>query len=218
MRTNLQIGVAGAAVALAALWPGSSNANRIVNGGFEDGVYSSTKRHATNPSVPVGWIPNAGYDTPGNFNSVVQFDPHTGSYSLAFGNDPGYPVAGLWQKIRTAVGRTYVMNFYIGNVHPTGYFAVMVNSCVEATIVGDQYPPSFTITYADGRSVRVTPAGVSDYTLVSFSFAGTGRDRVGFSAVNDDASYLVDDVSVAEAFAHGPGGRARRGAACGGAR
>ncbi|MEJ0044880.1 MAG: hypothetical protein WDN04_01040 [Rhodospirillales bacterium] len=123
---------------------------------------------------------------------------------------------GLWQKIRTAVGRTYVMNFYIGNVHPTGYFAVMVNSCVEATIVGDQYPPSFTITYADGRSVRVTPAGVSDYTLVSFSFAGTGRDRVGFSAVNDDASYLVDDVSVAEAFAHGPGGRARRGAACGG--
>ena len=45
--------------------------NLIVNGGFEDGVYSSALGGNTNPNVPVGWTSSVGFDLHPTFNFVT---------------------------------------------------------------------------------------------------------------------------------------------------
>jgi hypothetical protein len=159
--------------------------NLITNGGFEGGVYSSTlflnltNSFVTNDIVPNGWAPSPGFDWLPAFNGVTSFNPHSGAHALFIGNNVGDPLATLSQTFSDAPGQTYSATFYLGNTHTTGFFQALIDGNVQLTV---QIPP--------GNQNQL------DYGLKTFTFLGTGSDTLTFQAANNNASYLVDDVSV----------------------
>jgi hypothetical protein len=198
--------IVGLAAAIASGWCNGCRANLVVNGGFEDGVYSSTATPSplpavTNSGVPDGWTPSPGFDIPA-WNGVTSSDPHSGSFALFIGNDPGFPLASLSQTFTTVPGEFYVASFYIANVYSAGYFNAFIDSNEELNIVGSTnigpppYTYSFTTTFANGQTLVSSVASPANYTLESFTFVGTGSDTLTFTGVTDDASFLIEDMSV----------------------
>ena len=90
------------------------HANLIVNGGFEDGVYSSASSDAIpgvtviNPNIPTGWTPSPGFDISA-WNGVQSYNPYTGHFGIEIGNDPGYPLASISQNFYTISGQKYAV-------------------------------------------------------------------------------------------------------------
>lgn len=152
----------------------------IVNGGFEDGVYSSTINGSTN-IVPIGWTPSYGWDQTANFNwnGVSGFQQHSGSNAVFIGNDPGYSLATLSQTFNDVAGTLYQASFYLGDIQHFGYFSAFINGGTE-----------FYISIPDDQP-RILP-----YIQESFLFLGTGSDTLSFSGMSDAASFNLDDVSV----------------------
>lgn len=153
-------------------------ADIIVNGGFEDGVYSSTINGSTN-IAPTGWTPSYGWDQVPFWNSVGVLPPHSGSNSVMIGNGPGDPVATLSQTFLDTAGVSYQGSFYLSYIFPTGSFSALINGAVVTNVT---LPPFAT--------------GISTYTKEFFTFVGTGLDTLTFSAFNDDFSYSLDDVTI----------------------
>jgi hypothetical protein len=193
--------IAGSAFLICASWSSSSKANLIVNGGFEDGVFTSAIDGGVN-EAPVGWTPDAGYDAPGNYNSVTTYNPYDGSHDLFIANDPAFPLASLSQSFTTILGALYAASFEVANVWPTGFLAVMIDGVPQATVAAPSVdlPASgaitFTTTFADGRSTVSTPSSYQQYVLESFDFVGTGSDTLTLAAENAEESYQIDDVAV----------------------
>jgi hypothetical protein len=101
-----------AAAALAAGTAGAQAANLIVNGGFEDGVYTSTIGGNTNTQVPVGWDSTAAFDLEPGFNNVSTNLPHSGSFDLSIGNFDYQPLATLTQTFSDVSGDSYTVDFW----------------------------------------------------------------------------------------------------------
>jgi hypothetical protein len=193
--------IAASAFLIGVSWSSSSNANLIVNGGFEDGVFFSSIDGGAN-EVPVGWTPDAGYDTPGNYNSVTTYNPYEGAHALFIANDPGFPLASLSQSFATIPGALYGASFELANVWATGFLEVMIDNVPQATVTAPSVALlpagviTFTTTFADGRTTVSAPTSYQQYVLESFDFTGTGFDTLMLAGENDEESYQIDDVAV----------------------
>jgi PEP-CTERM motif len=147
----------------------------IVNGGFEDGVYTS----GGNSSVPKDWTPNAAFDSEPGFN-FVNSNPgfvQSGSHSLSISNYDYQPLSQLSQGFTDQKGATYSVSFYGvdggANEDPAAYLNVAVGTAGA--------------TFSDT---------VSKFTKGTFIFVGTGSDTLIISAQTDPSEWFVDSVSV----------------------
>lgn len=149
----------------------------IVNGGFEDGVYSSMLGGNTNAAVPVDWTPNAGFDLNQGFNHVTSANPHSGSNALSISNFDNQPLATLSQTFADVAGATYSVSFWGfdggANGDANAYLSVSVN----------------------GAGVQFNDT-VSSYQQGTFTFVGTGSDTLVIAAQTNPSEWFVDDVSV----------------------
>ena len=171
--------------------------NLIVNGGFEDGTYSTTIVGPTfgnlTFNVPNGWTASIGFAFG---DGVVTFNPFSGSDALAIGNQSG-PTAVLSQTFTDTPGVTYWVNFYLGNIQ------------AEPGI----FPPGFFSASIDGNvGFSLVPTSSSgSYIKEGFSFIGTGLDTFLIAAQNDIAEFEVDNVSVTAQLHGVPGPTAGAG-------
>jgi len=72
MKSKIKLGLAATVMAGAIIVSSNRAANAdniLLNGGFEDGVYTGTIG-GTNLNVPNNWIPNQAFDFQPNFNQV----------------------------------------------------------------------------------------------------------------------------------------------------
>jgi hypothetical protein len=111
-----KLALASAAFAGAIVFSSSNAANAdniLLNGGFEDGVYSVSVPllGVIHNSIPNSWIANFGYVSQPAFNQVnnANFIPvHSGTFALQIGNFDFQPVPSLSQtffKRRSAMWR-----------------------------------------------------------------------------------------------------------------
>jgi PEP-CTERM motif len=156
---------------------GAQAANLILNGGFEDGVYTSTIDGNTNTGVPNDWDSTAAFDLEAGFNRVIEADAHSGSFALQIGNFDYQPTATLTQTFSDVAGDTYTVSFWAfdggANGDPAAFLTVSVGSASE--------------TFNDT---------VATYTEGTFTFVGTGSDTISIAAQTDPSEWVVDDVSV----------------------
>jgi PEP-CTERM motif len=153
----------------------------IVNGGFENGTYSSTINSATNSSIPNGWTPSYGFDWAPQWDHVnTGSGAFDGNAYLSIGNDDGNPEPDLSQTFSDVAGTTYFGSIYVdyggagtGDTNP--YFDVWVDGT-----------PLVTLT-------NLAPGVWTDYT---FSFTGTGSDTLTLGGNTTPVEWFVDDVSV----------------------
>jgi hypothetical protein len=178
------------------------NPNLLVNGNFEDGVYTSQVSMGTivlsNPDVPIGWNSSLGFELiPASWNGVLSAN---GNIWLAIGGDSGLARSVISQDFGDAPGATYTVSFNLGNV-PTGRgdsLEVFIDGNLDMTITATS-SNEFTTTLANGKSFVTmentsNPPGTLPYSE-KFSFVGTGDDTLELRAVTP-ASYSVDNVSV----------------------
>jgi hypothetical protein len=162
--------------------------NLVANCGFENGVYSSTIGGNTNPSVPTGWTPSAGYDLESGFNNVESAVVHTGSYSLQIGNDDGQAVPMLSQTLTDVSGANYSGSIY---VYYGGAGTTDTNPFFNVSIDGS---PVLALNYlAPGT-----------YTEYNFSFTGSGSDILSIGGNTSPSEWFVDDISITGAVATTP--------------
>ena len=163
--------VSGAAFSLA------NAVELIANGGFENGVYTSEG----NTNVPNDWTPNAAFDSQPDFNHIEDnvHRVRSGSFSLAISNDdqPQQPLSQLSQSFSDVVGATYSVSFYAFDGGANGDPMAFLNVAVGAT----------GVTFNDT---------VSSFTNGTFTFVGTGSDKLVISAQTNPNEWYVDDVSV----------------------
>ena len=110
MKSKIKLGLAAAVMAGAIIVSSNRAANAdniLLNGGFEDGVYTSTLGAGlTNTSVPNNWIPNQGYDSESGFNRVntAPFIPvHSGTFALQIGNEDSQDLPSLSQTFSDVI-------------------------------------------------------------------------------------------------------------------
>lgn len=160
--------------------------NLIVNGGFEDGVYSSALGGNTNPNVPVGWTSSVGFDLHPTFNFVTtsptpNTTPFAGTYSLSIGNYDAETPASLSQTVTDVVGGVYTLSYtaeYGGN-DPSAILKVLSFTTLSQGVVlsnDDRSFPWYTATY--------------NYPII-----GTGSDVITISAITNPSEWYVDNVS-----------------------
>jgi hypothetical protein len=152
---------------------GAQAASLLLNGGFEDGVYTS----GGNPNVPNDWDSTAAFDSYPNYNKVGEEYAHSGDFSLLIGNTDSEPLATLTQTFSDVAGDTYTVSFWAydggANFDPNAYLKVSVGSASE--------------TFDDTVAI---------YTEGTFTFVGTGSDTLVIAAQTNPSEWLVDDVSV----------------------
>lgn len=159
--------------------------NLVANCGFEGGTYSSTINSDTNPSVPIDWTPNAGYDLVPGFNYVISSPSYVnnGTYALSIGNYDDQPAPSISQTLTDSAGTTYTASFYVkyggaGGGDTGAYFDAQI----------------------DGATLKaLNDTAVNTYQLETFSFVGTGNDTLSFTASTNPSEWYLDDVSVAAA-------------------
>jgi hypothetical protein len=156
---------------------GAQAANLILNGGFEDGVYTSTIGGNTNTQVPVNWDSTAAFDLEPSFNHVSNFMPLSGSFDLSIGNFDFEPLATLTQTFSDVSGDSYTVNFWAFDGGAFGDAAAFLT-----VSVGSQ-----SVTFDDTTAL---------YTLGTFTFLGTGSDTLTIAAQTNPSEWFVDDVSV----------------------
>jgi hypothetical protein len=156
---------------------GAQAANIILNGGFEDGVYTSMIGGNTNTGVPNDWDSTAAFDLEAGFNRVIEADAHSGSFALQIGNFDDQPTATLTQTFSDVPGDTYTASFWAfdggANGDSAAFLTVSVGSASE--------------TFNDT---------VATYTEGTFTFVGTGSDTISIAAQTNPSEWVVDDVSV----------------------
>lgn len=156
---------------------GAQAANLILNGGFEDGVYTSSIGGNTNTQVPVDWDSTAAFDLEPAFNHVTTGNPHSGGFALSIGNFDDQPLATLTQTFADVAGDTYTVSFWA--------FDNGANGDANAFL-----------TVAVGSQGKTFNDTVATYTEGVFTFAGTGSDTLSIAAQTNPAEWIVDDVSV----------------------
>jgi hypothetical protein len=167
-----------AAAALAAGTAGAQAANLIVNGGFEDGVYTSTIGGNTNTQVPVGWDSTAAFDLEPGFNNVSTNLPHSGSFDLSIGNFDYQPLATLTQTFSDVSGDSYTVDLWTFDGGANGDANAFLSVSVGA------------------QGVTLNDTAAYPWIEVNFSFVGTGSDTLTISAQTNPSEWFVDDVSV----------------------
>jgi hypothetical protein len=148
-------------------------ASLILNGGFEDGVYTS----GPNTQVPNDWVSNAAFDSQPGFNHVTMGSVHTGNFALEIGNYDDEPLATLTQTFNDVAGETYTVSFW-------------------AFDNGANQDSSAFLTVSVGSQSKTFDDTVATYTEGTFTFVGTGSDTISIAAKTNPAEWFVDDVSV----------------------
>lgn len=150
----------------------------ITNGGFEDGTYTSIVGGYTSASVPVGWTPNAAFDLEPLFNSVITGNQHAGAFDLSISNYDYQPLATLSQTFYDVSGDTYSGSFWAydggANGDSNAFLALLIDGTPEV-------------------GLNDTVAKWTEYT---FSFTGTGSDKLTIEATTNPNEWYVDNVSV----------------------
>ena len=156
---------------------GAHAASLLLNGGFEDGVYTSTIDGNTNTEVPNDWDSSAAFDLEPSFNHVTAGSPRSGSFALSIGNFDDQPLATLTQTFSDVAGDSYTVSFWAfdggANGDANAFLTVAVGSASE--------------TFNDT---------VATYTEGTFTFVGTGSDTISIAAQTNPSEWIVDDVSV----------------------
>lgn len=176
---NLRIAFACAAVLGLLGTPTVRAGQLIVNGGFENGVYTSTIGGNTNYNVPVGWTPNAGFDLEPPFNFVTSYNPYAGSYDLSIGNFDYQPVPTVSQTFADVSGQTYSGSFYAYDGGAYGDGNAYLDLWVDGVLL-----------------VALNDTAAYPWAQYTFSFTGTGSDTLTIGADTNPAEWYVDDVSV----------------------
>jgi len=172
----LPIALAGACALILSPWAKADEL--LLNGGFEDGSYSSTILSATNGSVPTDWTPNYGYDSESSYNHLATGNQYAGSYDLSIGNYDYQPLAELSQSFADVSGDSYTVTFY-------GY---------DGGAGGDSN--AFLQVSVGAQSATFDDTYGSPYTEGTFTFTGTGSDTLTIAAQTNPSEWYVDDVSV----------------------
>lgn len=175
--------VAGLALVPTAAFATCFTDNLLTNPGFECGVYSSTIGTSTNAGVPNGWTPNAAFDSEPSFNEVRNspVNPvHSGVAALAIGNEDFQDLPTLSQSFSDTANTTYRVNFYLDYQSGKGADA----------------GASFFAQINGANELTLTDSVGSGYTLESFTFKGTGSDKLTFAGNTDPGEWFVDDASV----------------------
>jgi hypothetical protein len=150
----------------------------VVNGGFENGVYTSTISGNTDTQVPVGWTPNAAFDLEPGFNHVTTYNPYAGSYDLSIGNYDYQPVPTVSQTFSDVAGSTYSGSFYAydggANGDGNAYLDLWIDGNLLVALNDTAYP----------------------WAQYTFSFTGTGSDTLTIGADTNPSEWYVDNVSV----------------------
>jgi hypothetical protein len=154
-------------------------ANLIANGGFEDGVYTSSIGGNTNTQVPVDWDSTAAFDLEPGFNHVTSSNPHSGLSALSISNFDDQPLATLTQTFGDVAGDTYNVSFWA--------FDGGANADANAFL-----------TAAVGSQSKTFDDSVASYTEGTFTFVGTGSDTLSIAAQTNEGEWFADDVSVTE--------------------
>jgi hypothetical protein len=150
----------------------------ITNGGFENGVYTSTIGGHTNASVPNGWTPNAAFDLEPPFNHVYSGNQHAGSYDLSISNYDTEPLAELSQTFYDVSGDTYSGSFWAYDGGANGDLNAFLGLLIDGV-------PKVGLNET-----------VSSWTEYTFSFTGKGTDTLTIQAATDPSEWYVDNVSV----------------------
>lgn len=151
------------------LLPSSSNANIVVNGGFETGTFS-------------GWTQsgNTGFTSVGTGVEV-----HSGTYGASFG--PVGSLGYLSQDLSTTAGQTYNLAFFLRNSSATANeFLVSVGG---VTLFDQTNLSTFSFTE---KTEQFTAAGSS--TTLTFGFRNDG----GFFGLDDVSVDPVRTPAVPE--------------------
>jgi hypothetical protein len=178
-RSSFVLGL-GCAALLALFAPAALHADSqlIVNGGFENGTYTSTVGGNTNAFVPVGWTANAGFDLNPAFNRVNTGNQFDGNYLLSISNFDYQPLATLSQTFSDVSGDTYSGSFWAydggANGDPNAYLSLLIDNNALVTL-GDT---------------------IGSWTQYTFTFTGTGSDTLTLAAQTNPSEWFVDDVSV----------------------
>jgi len=170
----------GAASVFAVCAGRANAADLILNGGFEDGVYTATDtgNGNTNSSVPIGWSPNDAFIDYAGFNHIVSGGAvESGRNALSISNYDAEPEAELSQTFSDVVGQAYTVSFYGYDGGANG------DSNADLTVSVGSASASFNDT-------------VSTYTLGTFSFVGAGSDTLTIAANTNPSEWYVDNVGV----------------------
>ena len=152
-------------------------AELLINGGFEDGVYTSAG-NSSQTSVPNGWETTAGYDLNPSFNRVLPTHVNSGAAALQLGNVENQIPATLTQSFSDFIGVLYTVSFYV--------FANGGDASAFLTVSAGEQQAKLT------DYTSFTPG----FVLQSLTFLGSGSDTLVISANNTPAFWYVDDVSV----------------------
>jgi hypothetical protein len=159
--------------------------NLILNGGFENGVYTAGNG---NPYVPVAWTAatpfiygSGDYDGTGIYGA-----PHSGSYNLSIGNfdyqASTIGLASISQTFSDTAGQAYNGVFYVYYGAARADANAFFRASIDATTM-----------------VSLTDTTGNTYVAENFSFTGTGSDTLTFSAQTNPSEWMVDDVSISSA-------------------
>jgi hypothetical protein len=153
-------------------------ANLLLNGDFEDGVYTSTIGGNTNTEVPVDWTPNAAFNLEPGFNHVTSAFAESGTSSLSIGNFDDQPLSELSQTFADVSGATYNVSFW----------------AFDDGSGGD--PAAFLTVSAGGSSRTLDDTVAFPFQNFTFSFVGSGSDTLTIAGQTNPAEWIVDNVSV----------------------
>lgn len=191
-----------AAVSLMSVLPAVSNANLLVNGGFESPALSATFA-VYNQGADIGGWTVVGTGDPVNSMAVLRndymeyagtlaFSPHGGIQSLDITGAANRGFNGVRQSVTTTVGADYEISFWVGNqdaAFPAYTLASAISLDIDGTSVG-------TFSNADNTSADV------NWKQFTYGFQATsGTTTITFYNVtpSDDMMAGLDDVVLTSA-------------------
>jgi hypothetical protein len=174
------LSVSAAAMAHASSICDAATGNLIVNCGFETAPTPGS-------NVPPGWTVNQW-----NFEEQIVSTPvfvNSGNTALQLGNDLGQGgplfdgAAILSQSFTDVAGEDYTFSFFLLNN------AVFGGGPTQFEAFWDSTSGTPLLDLVDSTTT-------GGYTEFSFNVLGTGSDSITFTAVNQPASFYLDDVEV----------------------
>ena len=155
--------------------------------GFEDGTTQGWTA-ANNDSGSTTWaVGQNGYNPSGNSGSV--YTTHGGNYYIGSVYDASNAVDNWLISPQFMLGGSFSFYIKVTNTSYTDYYSVLLST-------GTSSISQFTTTLVP--STRVTSTSYALVTVDLSSYSGQGYVAIRHTAVADQASLLVDDITIVE--------------------
>jgi hypothetical protein len=175
------------------------NANLIVNGDFESGVYGYETEYGYNPSGTSPWLYYVGtnpHNWDGGYVSIGDHTTGSGNMMLidASGNAGGGAGRICWQETVAVTQNTdYVFSAWIAQIYLNGIYS-NVQFEINGTIIGDYAVPTSTSQWRQFTRIWNSDNSVAATIIIRETTGDNGRPGNDFAL--DDISFIPEPTTI----------------------